>query len=351
MTKIYLIRHAESEGNTYRRAHGHYNGQITATGHMQIEQLRQRFANETIDVIYSSDLDRAVTTAKSLSEPRNLPVNKCKNLREVDLGAWEDQAWGDLEHNEPEMIIYFNSDPSLWKTDGSESLESVISRMSKIIYEIGENHEGQTVAVFSHGFAIRSLMCELTGVCPSDTHKVPYFDNTAVALLTFNNGDISVEYQGDNSHLNDEISTFARQTWWREGHEQVKENLRYEQIKSNSDDFILNPTMQEIIQKINFDIGYIAFLDNEPVGFLALDNSDDNIGKIMYYYVKPEYRQRNFHEQLIGHALAVFRMRRKIAVQIDLTSDNKKVIDFLRKHGFEVKSYIDNRNLLEYKIK
>ena len=29
MTKIYLIRHAEAEGNLYRMAHGHYNGMIT----------------------------------------------------------------------------------------------------------------------------------------------------------------------------------------------------------------------------------------------------------------------------------------------------------------------------------
>ena len=28
MTKIYLIRHAEAEGNLYRMAHGHYNGMI-----------------------------------------------------------------------------------------------------------------------------------------------------------------------------------------------------------------------------------------------------------------------------------------------------------------------------------
>ena len=29
MTTIYLIRHAEAEGNLYRRAHGWYNSTIT----------------------------------------------------------------------------------------------------------------------------------------------------------------------------------------------------------------------------------------------------------------------------------------------------------------------------------
>ena len=32
MTTIYLIRHAEAEGNRYRRAHGWYNSTITDRG-------------------------------------------------------------------------------------------------------------------------------------------------------------------------------------------------------------------------------------------------------------------------------------------------------------------------------
>ena len=34
MTTIYLIRHAEAEGNLYRRAHGWYNSTITDRGRL-----------------------------------------------------------------------------------------------------------------------------------------------------------------------------------------------------------------------------------------------------------------------------------------------------------------------------
>ena len=37
MTTIYLIRHAEAEGNIYRRIHGQYDGRITPRGYKQIE--------------------------------------------------------------------------------------------------------------------------------------------------------------------------------------------------------------------------------------------------------------------------------------------------------------------------
>ena len=42
MTTIYLIRHAEAEGNLYRRAHGWYNSIITDRGYRQIAALIKR---------------------------------------------------------------------------------------------------------------------------------------------------------------------------------------------------------------------------------------------------------------------------------------------------------------------
>ena len=45
MTTIYLIRHAEAEGNLYRRAHGWYNSTITDRGYRQIAALAKRFAD------------------------------------------------------------------------------------------------------------------------------------------------------------------------------------------------------------------------------------------------------------------------------------------------------------------
>lgn len=47
MTKIYLIRHAEAEGNLYRRHQGHWDGSITPLGLQQIDALAQRFRRES----------------------------------------------------------------------------------------------------------------------------------------------------------------------------------------------------------------------------------------------------------------------------------------------------------------
>ena len=45
MTRLYLIRHAEAEGNIYRRMDGHYDSRVTLNGLRQIEALDRRFAD------------------------------------------------------------------------------------------------------------------------------------------------------------------------------------------------------------------------------------------------------------------------------------------------------------------
>ncbi len=41
MTQIYLVRHAEAEGNLYRRVHGWYNSLITENGYTQIRKSKR----------------------------------------------------------------------------------------------------------------------------------------------------------------------------------------------------------------------------------------------------------------------------------------------------------------------
>ena len=58
MTTIYLIRHAEAEGNLYRIAQGQANSSITDRGERQIQALARRFADIPIDAVYDNDLYR-----------------------------------------------------------------------------------------------------------------------------------------------------------------------------------------------------------------------------------------------------------------------------------------------------
>lgn len=88
MTKIYLIRHAEAEGNIYRRMHGQYDSRITPNGMRQIAALEKRFEAIPVDACYASDLNRTCVTARAIYRAKGLPLRPDARFREVGVGRW-----------------------------------------------------------------------------------------------------------------------------------------------------------------------------------------------------------------------------------------------------------------------
>ena len=83
MTRIYLVRHAEAEGNLYRIAQGQYNSILTDRGWRQVAALGQRFAGIRIDAVYASDLYRTCATASAIYRPKGLELHRRRDLREI----------------------------------------------------------------------------------------------------------------------------------------------------------------------------------------------------------------------------------------------------------------------------
>ena len=393
-----MIRHAEAEGNIYRRAHGHVNGQIIGRGLKQIEQLKERFLSVDVDAVYSSDLTRAQITASAIAEPRNLPINTTQMLREVKMGVWEDITWGNMEYHEPELGRYFTTDPARWIVEGSETFGQVQERMLECIGAIAERHDGGCIAVFSHGFAIRAFMCALMNVASHESMKVPYCDNTAVALLEYNSGLFNIIYQSDNSHLAKETSTFANQTWWRGEKEQVRENMRIEQFDIQRDKELLElcrleqnaetntsqnaeayPDIQGIISDFHFRTldndgpfkAYTAFFTDEPAGLIlyeiregslndfvdqehggsnATHGVEGRFGLIKFIYMREKFRRKGFGVQLLGQVVSDFRNMGCETLQIIVPADCGAE-GFCLKYGFVKSGEAGSLCVMEKNIK
>ena len=218
MTRLYLIRHAEAEGNLYRVAHGHCNGLITNyRGYQQIDALRERFRKVDIDAVCSSDLYRTQITARAIWLPKALPLHLEPAFREICMGEWEDHTWHELNVKYPEEMYNFNRRADLWRVPGAETAQQVVDRFIPALERVARAHEGGTAAVFSHGMALRTVLGVLQGQTLAEVGQTPHGDNTAVSLLEWENGTFRVVYRDDNSHLTERgLSTFARQSWWKE---------------------------------------------------------------------------------------------------------------------------------------
>ena len=342
MTKIYLIRHAEAEGNLYRRIHGHYDSLVTERGLRQIDELKKRFEAVEIDAVYSSDLLRTCKTAEAICVPHKLPLYTDKGLREVNMGVWEDKTWGEVEYLTPEALFAFNNDPASWRVEGSEEFFTLQKRLTDTIAKIAGENEGKTIAVVSHGSAIRAFLCGPLNVPPEEIPKVPHCDNTAVALILYDNGVFDVEYYGDNSHLSTENSTFAHQRWWKEQTTFDSTNMRYKPFDPETD--------MEIYASFRADAGRparsgndnlsvtIGMIGDVPAGLCELDlerEREDGAGWIELSYMAPEYRRTGIGVQLIGYAVYVFRGLGRDKLRLEVEEQNENALFFYTKYGFK----------------
>ena len=315
MTTIYLIRHAEAEGNLYRRIHGWYDALTTTRGWLQIQALERRFADIHIDAVWSSPLFRTMATARSIYRPRGLELHTHPGLRELHFGAWEDRTFGDARYNSPEEMASFSRTDPAWQVQGGETFRMAAERFDAALRSIAGQYPDQTIAVFSHGSVIRQFLALVQNIPAEHWAELPFCDNTAVTCLTYDGQDFTISFEGDNSHLDPEISTLARQSWWRK-HAPVPEvNLWFRPLDLDTDSALLQAaglTSEEAKTALEQDPALLvtAMAEGESVGLLLLGSGEGplpNSGVIRRLYLVPEHRGEFAALQLVGQAVSHFR--------------------------------------------
>ena len=361
MTKVYIIRHAEAEGNLYRRVHGWYNSLITDNGYRQIAALRGRFAGVHIDAVYSSDLFRTMTTATAIYPGHGLELNTTPALREIGVGVWEDKPWGDLERHDAMRLIRFNHASPEFQVEGGETFAQVQARMKGAVLDIAARHPGQTVALFSHGSAIRCLQAAIRGLGPGEMDGLGHSDNTAVTCLEIEGERARIVFENDNSHLPEEISTLARQKWWKERDGGGGDaNLWFRPLDMKKEAERFRAARHEAWQNIHgtsvpFDgDGFVkdalrcwkqdphkavmwAMRRDEPAGILHLDlerDADQGVGYIPFFYMMPQLRCQGLGVQLLGQAVSTFRPLGRTRLRLRCAPDNLRAQRFYQKYGF-----------------
>ncbi len=361
MTRCYIIRHAEAEGNLYRRIHGWYDSLITDNGYRQIAALKGRFEHEPIDAVYSSDLFRTRTTAGAIYRSHGLELHTRPDLREIGVGVWEDRTWGDLERHDGAGLARFNHSAPDFRVQGGETFARVQARMKRAVLELAAAHPDQTIAVFSHGTAIRCLQGAVRGLGPGEMDGLGHSDNTAVTCLEVEGDQIRLVYENDNSHLPEEISTLARQKWWKEqGGRLPDANLWFRPMDLEQETDAYLAARQEAWvgihgPQIPFDgTGFVedalrcwrqdpanavwtAMRRDEPAGILQLDlerHAGEGVGYIPFVYMTPQRRKQGLGVQLLGQAVSVYRPLGRRYLRLRCAPDNGVAQRFYRKYGF-----------------
>lgn len=361
MTTIYLIRHAQAEGNLYRRCHGWYDSLLTALGRRQVQALASRFEGVHIDAAYSSDLTRTMETAKAVCLSRGLPLHTDADLREVGAGCWEDRTWGDLLQEDPESLKQFYMCHPHWHVDGSETFPGVRERMMCAITSIASAHPDQTVAIFSHGSAIRAALSGWLGIPLEDMAGMPLGDNTCVAKLEIQEENVQICYYNDNSHLGDlanrihpknnsaqdmleamrtsSLSFRPLQLPHEEAFYQDARKEAWMASHGTMECFDGQAFLDVVRRNSNYapESVLVAMLGQERVGILQMDwqqQAEEGVGRIPFFCVLPPYRSRGFGVQMLGQAISSYRKLGRKRLLLRCAPENERAKAFYHRHEF-----------------
>lgn len=212
MVKLIIVRHGYSVANQERKFSGQMDTPLTEIGVKQaIETADFVLKNYKIDKIYSSDLSRAVKTAELVSKATGIDIILDKNLRELDVGSWQNKAIADVKNEFPTSFELYKTNVGRGHPDGGEKFSDFMDRTKDAIIKIATENQDKTVLVSTHGGVIRALRCTLNNLSLDDVIKIPHVANSSITVLEYDNGKWEFTLIGYDNHLSEKSSEFAVQ--------------------------------------------------------------------------------------------------------------------------------------------
>lgn len=118
--RIFLARHGESEANQKKLLSGQFDFPLTEKGCKQAQWLCDVLKTEPLAAIYTSSLDRAMTTAQPTAAFHHIQVRTVEQLKEINLGVLQGKVTNQLNHDDETLWQVCNTD-KYFTVPGGES--------------------------------------------------------------------------------------------------------------------------------------------------------------------------------------------------------------------------------------
>lgn len=145
-------------------------------GKEQARALGRFLSDKDIEVLYSSDLPRALRTAEIVGKVLNLKPKVLKELREISTASPED--WTEyIQKHHPDLDFLVG---------GRESLKMVMERGKRAWDKIIRENKGRNIAIVCHGVFTKALLYSLG--YKDHLLRNDHIPNTGVTVLEYVNG-------------------------------------------------------------------------------------------------------------------------------------------------------------------
>lgn len=171
--KLLLVRNAESEWNKEGILQGHQDSALTQDGRKQCSVLSDVLKQQHFDVAFSSDLGRAIDTAKAILVHHPSVVLERKSLlRERSHGIVQGKTQKEVFREYPQLQRERLKDKFAFKNPKGESYADALERLKPFWTELNENFAGKTVLIVAHSAINRLLLGLALGLEPKEQLEI-----------------------------------------------------------------------------------------------------------------------------------------------------------------------------------
>jgi broad specificity phosphatase PhoE len=153
LIEIVYESHSTTVDNEERRATGWLPGVLSAAGREQARALGARRRDDGLDAVFSSDLARAVETARIAFEGSEIPVFLDWRLRECNYGELNGKPSAELDPVKASRVDT--------PYPGGESYRQVVERVASFLADLERWFDAGRVLIISHAsphWAIQTLL-------------------------------------------------------------------------------------------------------------------------------------------------------------------------------------------------
>ena len=147
---LYIARHGQTIWNAQNKVCGITDVDLTEKGIEQAKALAKLAADKKLDIIISSPLKRAVTTAQVVAERCNVPMEIDERLIEQNYGIYEGV-------DRKDEAFLNNKKNFAYKYPGGESMMQVAYRVYGLLEELKSKYADKNVLLVSHGSVCRII--------------------------------------------------------------------------------------------------------------------------------------------------------------------------------------------------
>ena len=163
-TPLIFCRHGQSEGNRERRFGGHGPTPLTELGRAQARATGHALAGAGVDLIYCSDLSRALDTATLIGAELGLTPEATPALRERSVGEMTGLSFEEARLRYPEAYAAMMRREADACPPGGETYGQCRSRAVEFVEAAIARQRGARMLIVSHQLTLYQLLTHVFGV-------------------------------------------------------------------------------------------------------------------------------------------------------------------------------------------